>query len=127
MTSSVIFFVFQFCFSINRLCIIFFSIVRIFESNLTAKDIHSNPTDGSHLSDFLVNLEQHQKALSLIGCLPLPFDSVTIMMIIRFAASAIGKILNFALINCASWRLHRLPISLVEFTACSYSRFKLAF
>ena len=39
-----------------------------------------------------MNLEQHQKALLLIGCRPLPFDSVTIMMITRFVASAAGKV-----------------------------------
>ena len=44
------------------------------------------------MSDFLVNLEQHQKALLLIGCLHLPFDSATIMTITRFVASAVGKI-----------------------------------
>ena len=61
-------------------------------SSLSTKVIRSNPTDGNHISDFLVNLEQHQKALLLIGCLPLPFDSATIMMITRFVASAVGKI-----------------------------------
>ena len=61
-------------------------------SSLTTKVIRSNPTDSSHISDFLVNLEQHQKALLLIGCLPLPFDSVTIMVITRFVSSAVGKI-----------------------------------
>ena len=61
-------------------------------SSLTIKAIRSNPTDGSRMSDFLVNLEQRQKALVLIGCLPLPFDSVTIIMITRFVASAVGKI-----------------------------------
>ena len=40
----------------------------------------------------VLNLEQHQKALLLIGCLPLPFDPATIMMITRFVASAVGKI-----------------------------------
>ena len=44
------------------------------------------------MSDFLVNFEQHQKALLLIGCLPLPFDSATIMVITRFVASAVGRI-----------------------------------
>ena len=43
------------------------------------------------MSDFLVNLEQHQKALLLIGCLPLHFDLTTIMMITRFVTSAVGK------------------------------------
>ena len=56
---------------VKRHCIIFFLIV---------------PTN---MSDFL---EQHQKALLLIGCLPLPFDSATITMITRFVASAVGKI-----------------------------------
>ena len=61
-------------------------------SSLSTKVIRSNTTDGNHMFDFLVNLEQHQKALLLIGCLPLPFDSATIMMITRFVASAVGKI-----------------------------------
>ena len=61
-------------------------------SNLMTKVIRSNPTDGSHMADFLVNLEQYQKALLLIGCLPLPFDSATITMITRFAVSAVRKI-----------------------------------
>ena len=43
------------------------------------------------MSDFLVNLKQHQKALLLIGYLPLPFDSATIKRITRFVASAFGK------------------------------------
>ena len=61
-------------------------------SSLSTEVIRNNPTDGSHMSDFLVNLEQHQKALLLIGCLPLPFDSATIVMITHFVASAVGKI-----------------------------------
>ena len=61
-------------------------------SSLTTKVKHSNPTDSCHMSDFLVNLEQHQKALLLIGCLPLLFDSAAIMAITRFVASAVGKI-----------------------------------
>ena len=61
-------------------------------SSLTTKVLHSNPTDGSHTSDFLVNLGQHQKALLLIRYLPLHFDSATIMMITRFLASAVGTI-----------------------------------
>ena len=61
-------------------------------SSLTTKVKHSNPTDGSHMSDFLVNLEQYQKDLSLIGCLLLPFDSATIMTITCFVASVVAKI-----------------------------------
>ena len=60
-------------------------------SSLITKVKHSNPTDGKHMSDFLVNLEQHQKALLLIGCLPLSFDSAIIVTITRLVASAVGK------------------------------------
>ena len=35
-------------------------------SSLTTKVIRINPTDGTHMSDFLVNLEQDEKALLLI-------------------------------------------------------------
>ena len=28
----------------------------------------------------------------LVGCLPLPFDSVTVTVLIRFVTSAVGKI-----------------------------------
>ena len=51
------------------------------------------------MSDFLVNFEQHQKALLLIGCLPLPFDSATIIIITRFVASAVGKIYKLRIKN----------------------------
>ena len=64
----------------------------LFCSSLTTKVIRSNPTDDSHVSDFLLNLDQHQKALLLIGCLPLPFDSAAILMITHFVASAVSKI-----------------------------------
>ena len=90
--------------------------------------VHSNPTDGSHMSDFLVNLEQYQKALLLIGCLPVPFDSATIMMLTRFVASAVGmKFIDCTLKNCASWRLYGLPNDLVKFTAFLNCNLKIPF
>ena len=61
-------------------------------SNLVIKATNCNPADGSHVSSFLTNLDQHNKALMLIGCLPLPFDSVTVTVLTRFVASAVGKI-----------------------------------
>ena len=64
-------------------------------SSLSTKVIRSNPTDGNHMFDFLVNFKQHQKALLVTGCLPLPFDSATIIMITHFVASAVGKIYKF--------------------------------
>ena len=51
---------------------------------LTTAVIRSTLTDGSHMSDILMNAEQQQKAVLLIECLPLPFDPATIMMIVHF-------------------------------------------
>ena len=61
-------------------------------SNLVIKATNCNSADGSHVSSFLTNLDQHNKALMLVGCLPLPFDSVTVTLLTRFVASAVGKI-----------------------------------
>ena len=61
-------------------------------SNLVIKATNCNSADGSHVSSFLTNLDQHNKALMLVGCLPLPFDSVTVTVSTRFVASAVGKI-----------------------------------
>ena len=61
-------------------------------SSLVIKATNCNPADGSHVSSFLTNLDQHNKALMLVGCLPLPFDSVTVTVLTRFVASAVGKI-----------------------------------
>ena len=82
----------------KRLCIILFDCTvlgRHFDllwSSLTTKVVYSNPTGVVAMSDFLVDLEQHQKALLSIGCLPVPFDRVTIRMITPYVASATGKI-----------------------------------
>ena len=59
-------------------------------SNLVIKATNCNSVDGSHVSSFLTNLDQHNKALMLVGCLPLPFDSVTVTVLTRFVASAVG-------------------------------------
>ena len=61
-------------------------------SNLSLKVLSCNPTDGKHIVGFLQNLDRDRKAMLLLGCLPLPFDSITASMIIRFVASAVGKI-----------------------------------
>ena len=61
-------------------------------SNLDVKASNSSPTDGSQISAFIKNLDQDSKALLLLGCLLLSPDSVTLTVIIRFVASAIGKI-----------------------------------
>ena len=60
-------------------------------SNLVIKATNCNSADGSHVSSFLTNLDQHNKALMLVGCLPLPFDCVTVTVLTRFVASAVGK------------------------------------
>ena len=61
-------------------------------SNLDVKASNSSPTDGSQISVFIKNLDQDSKALLLPGCLPLPFDSMTLKVITCFVASAIGRI-----------------------------------
>ena len=59
-------------------------------SNLVIKATNCNPADGSHVSSFLTNLDLLNKGLMLVGCLP--FDSVTVTVLTRFVASAVGKI-----------------------------------
>ena len=39
-------------------------------SNLVIKATNCNSADGSHVSSFLTNLDQHNKALILVGCFP---------------------------------------------------------
>ena len=60
-------------------------------SNLDVKASNSSPTDGSQISR-IKSLDQESKALLLLGCLPLPFDSMILTVRTRFVASAIGKI-----------------------------------
>ena len=61
-------------------------------SNLDVKASNSSPTEGSQISAFIKNLDQDSRTLLLLGCLPLPFDSMTLTVITHFVASAIGKI-----------------------------------
>ena len=61
-------------------------------SNLDVKASNNSNTDSSQISAFIKNLDQDSKALLLPGCLPLHFDSMTLTVITRFVASAIGKI-----------------------------------
>ena len=57
------------------------------------KASNSSSTDGSQICAFIKNLDQlDSEALLLLGCLPLPFESMTFTVINRFVASAIGKI-----------------------------------
>ena len=50
-------------------------------SSLTAKVIRSNSTDCSHMSDFLVNFEQHHKSFVINWVFASPFDSATFIQI----------------------------------------------
>ena len=74
-------------------------------ANLPIKVTKSNDTDGRQISEFIAKLDWHQKALLLLGCLPLPFDTATVTRITRFIAAAVGKIYKLPLRGCASWRL----------------------
>ena len=61
-------------------------------ANLTVKVKKFNDIDGRQISEFIAKLVRHQKAMLLLGCLPLPFETATVTMIIRFIAAAVGKI-----------------------------------
>ena len=61
-------------------------------ANLVSKINNSNPTDGAHMSHFIMNRNQHHKTLLLLGCIPLPFDISTMTVITCFITAAIGKI-----------------------------------
>ena len=60
--------------------------------NLTVKVTKFNDIDKRQVSEFIAKLDRHQKALLLLECLPLPFDSATVTMVTRFIAAAVGKI-----------------------------------
>ena len=54
--------------------------------------INCNQTDGIAMSNFITNLDSHQKVSLLLGGLDLAFDNASITIIKKFAASAFGKI-----------------------------------
>ena len=61
-------------------------------SSLNHKIKNCNPVDGDNIIQFILNLDKSSKTMLLLGCLPLPFDSLTVSVIIRFTASALSKI-----------------------------------
>ena len=60
-----------------------------FWSNLKTK---INQTDGITMSDFITNLDPYKKVLLLLGGLSIPIDDVSVVLIKRSVASAVGKI-----------------------------------
>ena len=60
-------------------------------ANLVSRINNSNPTDGVHMSHFIMNFNQHRKTCLLPGCLPLPSDVSTMAVITRFIAATIRK------------------------------------
>ena len=70
-----------------------FCVSQLRNLSIQPKTSHQpNPTDGAHMSPFIMNLNQHHKTLLLLGCLPLPFDISTITVITHFIAAETGKI-----------------------------------
>ena len=63
-------------------------------SNLCLNVTASKPLDGGHIVGFVMSFDRHHKAMLLLGCLPLPFDSFTVTVSIRFITSAIRRIYN---------------------------------
>ena len=61
-------------------------------SGLNRKIKNCNHVDADNIIQFILNLDKSSKTMLLLGCLPLPFDSSTVSVIIRFVASALSKI-----------------------------------
>ena len=81
-------------------------------SNLDVKVSNSCPTDGSQISAFIKNLDQDSKALLLLGCLPLPFDSMTFTVITASSHRQLAKSTSCALKDYMSLRLRGFVNSL---------------
>ena len=64
---------------------------------LKVKVHKSIPVDGSLISNFVENLDQHRTMLNLLGCLPLPFDQMTVHTIRSLINSAVEKSTTFVL------------------------------
>ena len=74
-------------------------------ANLNVKTKNFNDIDGRPISEFIAKLDRHQKALLLLGCLPLPFDAATVTMIAHLSRQQLEKFTSVALRGWASWRL----------------------
>ena len=72
-------------------------------SCLNHKIKNCNPVDDDKIIQFILNLDKSSKTMLLLGCLPLPFDSLTVSVIIRFIASLV-KFTEYEKINCECWR-----------------------
>ena len=60
--------------------------------NIKARITETNPLDGTHICNFMSNLDRDSEVLLLLGGLPPPFDNATAILIKRFISSAVGKI-----------------------------------
>ena len=61
-------------------------------SSLNHKIKNCNPVDADNIIRFILNMDKSSKAILLLGCLHLPFDSLTVSVTIRFTESALTKI-----------------------------------
>ena len=61
-------------------------------SSFNHKIKNCNPADADNITRFILNLDKDSKAMLLLRCLPIPFNTLTMSVIIRFIASAFGKI-----------------------------------
>ena len=61
-------------------------------SSLNHKIKNCKPVDADNKIWFILNMDRDSKAMLLLECLPLPFDSLTVSVIIRFITSALSKI-----------------------------------
>ena len=57
-------------------------------SGLNHEIKNCNPADADNIIRFILNPDKDSKGMLLLGCFPLPFDSLTVSVMIRFIASA---------------------------------------
>ena len=87
-------------------CPAFHQNFEIIWSSLNHKIKNCNPVDADNIIQFILNLDKGSKTMLLLGCLPLPFNSMTMSVIIRFITLALSKMYKIRKINCESWRPH---------------------
>ena len=93
--------------TLNHFLFVCTSFRRLFDSlwaNLVSKINNSNPTDGAHMSHFIMNLSQHHKHFCYQGAFPLLFD-ISTMTVIPLLQRRLEKFIKYAPKRYVSWRL----------------------
>ena len=107
-------------------CPAFWQNSEMLSFSLKHKIKNYNPVDAGNIIRFILNLDKDSKAMLLLGCLSLPFDSLTVYVIIRFIASVLSKIYKVRkdeLRELVAWPhgfLRNTTFSFLAFFACKF-------